>query len=140
MPQLLHQLSGGADHLIDDFRHVNGNADGAGLVGNGASDRLPDPPGGIGGKLVAAAIFKLVHRLHQAHVAFLDQVQELQAAVVVFLGDRDHQAKIGLHQLALGLLGVQVSLDDFALGPAQLLKPDAGFTLKLLEVGQAVPL
>ncbi|KIT90197.1 hypothetical protein QT22_00510, partial [Staphylococcus aureus] len=34
-------------------------------------------------------------------IAFLDQVEELQAAVGVFLGDRDHEAEIGFHHLLL---------------------------------------
>src|SRR6516225_5197074 len=58
---------------------MHGNADGARLVGDRARDRLPDPPRGIGRELV--------DRLHQADIAFLDQVEELQAAVGVFLGD-----------------------------------------------------
>ena len=45
---------------------------------------LADPPRRVGRELVAAAVFELVHRLHQADVAFLDQVEELQAAVGVF--------------------------------------------------------
>src|SRR5262249_961190 len=54
-------------------------------VGNRARDRLPDPPRGVGRELVAAAVFELVDRLHQADVAFLDEVEELQAAVRVLL-------------------------------------------------------
>src|SRR5438067_483827 len=57
-------------------------------------DRLPDPPGGIGRELVAAAVLELIDRLHQADIAFLDQVEELQAAVGVFLGDRDDEAQV----------------------------------------------
>ncbi|OIQ76287.1 hypothetical protein GALL_420370 [mine drainage metagenome] len=78
------------------------DADGARLVGDGAGDGLANPPGGVGGKLVAAAIFELVHRLHQADVALLDQIQELQATVGVLLGDGNHQAQIGLDHLSLG--------------------------------------
>ena len=61
------------------------DADGPRLVGNGASDRLANPPGGVSRELVSAAIFELVHRLHQTDVAFLDQIEELQAAVGVLL-------------------------------------------------------
>ncbi len=35
-----------------------------------AGDGLADPPGGVGGELVAAPILELVHRLHQADIAF----------------------------------------------------------------------
>jgi hypothetical protein len=83
---------------------VDRDADGAGLVGDGAGDGLPDPPRGVGGELVAAAVFEFVDRLHQADVAFLDQVEELQAAVRVLLGDRDDEAEVGLDHLGLGLM------------------------------------
>ena len=86
------------------------DADGARLVGDRARDRLPDPPGGVGRELVAAAVLELVDRLHQADVAFLDQVEELQAAVGVFLGDRDDEAQVRLHHLLLGLAGLALAL------------------------------
>ncbi len=88
------------------------DTDGARLIGDRAGDRLADPPGRIGRELVAAAILELVDRLHQADVAFLDQVQELQAAVGVFLGDRDHQAQVGLDHFLLGLAGFALALLD----------------------------
>src|SRR5580658_1394095 len=132
--QLLHQLPRRADQLVDGFDHVHRDADGARLIGDGASNRLPDPPRGIGGELIAAAIFKLVHGFHQADVAFLNQVEELQAAVGVLFRDRNHQTQVGLDQLALGLLRVHVSLDDFALGALDLLEQEAGLGLKLFDL------
>ena len=83
---------------------MHGHADGAGLVGDCAGDCLADPPGGIRGKLVSAPPIKFVGAAHQANVAFLDQVQELQAAIGIFLGDGDHQAQICRGQFAFGLL------------------------------------
>ena len=67
------------------------NTDGARLIRDGAGDGLTDPPGCIGGELVAATIFELINRFHQTNVTFLNQIQELQATVGVFLGDRDNQ-------------------------------------------------
>ncbi len=99
----LQDLAGDAVHLVDGLDHVHRDADGAGLVGDRAGDGLADPPGGVGRELVAAAVFELVHRLHQADVAFLDQVEELQAAVGVLLGDGDHQTQVGLDHLLLGV-------------------------------------
>src|SRR5438874_584844 len=72
--------------------------------------RMPDPPGGIGRELVAAAILELIDRLHQSDIAFLDQVEELQAAVGVFLGDRDDEAQVRLHHLLLGLARLALAL------------------------------
>src|SRR6185503_1276346 len=83
-PELLHQRARGANELVDRLNHVHRDADRARLVGNRAGDRLADPPRRIGRELVAAPILELVDRLHQPDVAFLDQVEELQAAVGVF--------------------------------------------------------
>ena len=110
--ELLDQHAGGAGQLVDGLDHVHRDADGARLVGDGAGDRLADPPGGVGGELVAAAVLELVHRLHQADVALLDQVEELQAAVGVLLGDGDHQAQVGDDQLLLGLVGLPLAAPD----------------------------
>src|SRR6202000_1435350 len=74
---LVQHLPARAHDLVDRLDHVHGNADGARLVGDRAGDRLPDPPRLVGRELVAAAVLELVDRLHQADVAFLDQIEEL---------------------------------------------------------------
>src|SRR5258706_1352446 len=124
--QLLHERPRGADQLVDGLDHVHRDADGAGLVGDGAGDGLADPPGGVGRELVAALVLELVHRLHEADVALLDQVQELQAAVRVLLGDGDDQAQVRLHQLLLGLLGLDLAGEDGVEGALQLLRRGVG--------------
>ena len=64
------------------------------MIGDRAGDRLANPPRRVGAELIAAAIFVLIDRAHQAGVSFLDDVQESQAAIAVFLGDRDDQAQV----------------------------------------------
>ncbi len=86
-------------HLLD---HVDGDADGAALVGDGAADGLANPPGGIGGEAEAAGVFELVHRPHQPRVALLDQVQEAQPAVAVAFGDGDDEAEVSGDEVAAG--------------------------------------
>ena len=103
--ELLDELAAGADELVNRLDHVHGDANGARLVGDSAGNGLADPPGRVGGELVAAAPLEFVHGLHQTDVAFLNQVEELKAAVGVFLGDGNDQAKIGLDQFFLGLFG-----------------------------------
>ncbi len=76
------------------------------LVGNRAGDRLADPPGGIGGEFIAAAVFKFLDSLHQTHVPFLDQVEEGEAAVGVFLRDGDDKAEVGFDHLPLRFLAL----------------------------------
>ena len=80
-----------------------GNADRAGLVGDGPGDGLADPPRGVGGELEALRVVELLDRPHQAEVALLDQVEEQHPPADVALGDRHDQAQVGLGQLLLGL-------------------------------------
>src|SRR2546428_4416557 len=131
--QFLHQLSRGANQLVDGFDHVHRNADGAGLVGNSTRNGLSNPPGGVRRELITTAIFELIYRFHQADVAFLDQVQKLQTAVGVLFGDRDHQSQVSFDQLPLGVLRVHVALDDLALSALEFLKRDASLGLHFLQ-------
>src|SRR5450631_347716 len=131
--QFLHQLPRCADQLIDGFDHVHRDTNRTRLIGDGSGNCLPDPPRGIRRELIAAAVFELVYRLHQADVAFLNQVEELQAAIGVLLRNRDHQAQIGFDQLALGVLGIHVALDDLALRALELLEQQARFRFELFE-------
>ena len=98
---LVQDLARGAHQLVDGLDHMYRDADGAGLVCNRARDCLADPPGGVGRELVAAAVFEFVHGLHQPDIALLDQIQELQAAIGVFLGDGDHEPEVGFDHLLL---------------------------------------
>ncbi len=137
-PSSCTKLTAGADELVDGLDHVHRDTDGAGLIRDGAGDGLPDPPGGIGRELVAAAIFELIDCLHEADVALLNQVEELQSAVGVLLRDRNDETKVGLNQLALGLLRIHIALDHLALGAAELDDGNAGLLLQALEIDVAV--
>ena len=90
-----------------------------------AGDRLADPPRRIGRELVAAAVFELIDRLHQADVAFLNEIKELQAAVGVFLGDRNHQAQVGLDHFFLRAAGFFFALLDLLDDAAEFRDVDA---------------
>ena len=78
--------------------------DRARLVGDRAGHRLADPPGRVGGELEALAVVELLDRADQAEVALLDQVEQVQAAAHVALGDGHDQAQVGLDQRVLGVL------------------------------------
>src|SRR5690606_7142064 len=97
--ELLHEVTRRADELVRRLDHVYGDADRTRLVSDRSRDGLPDPPGAVRAELVAALVLELVDRLHQADVAFLNQVEELQPAVCILLGDRDHEPQVGLYQL-----------------------------------------
>src|SRR5256886_8083754 len=133
---LLQDLAADAVHLVDGLDHVHRDADSARLVGDRARDRLPDPPRGIGRELVAAAVFELVDRLHQADVAFLDQVEELQPAVGVLLGDRDHQPQVGLGHLALGAARLRFAGRHLLVDLLQIADRDADLLLHRLDLAE----
>src|SRR6202034_1065358 len=136
--KLLHELTAGADKLVDGLDHVHRDTDGAGLVRDGAGNGLTDPPGSVGREFVTATVLELVDGLHETDVALLNEVEELQAAVGVLLRDRDDEAKVGLDELALGLLGVHIALDDLALGTLEGFVGDAGVRFNALEIDAAV--
>src|SRR5207302_7169442 len=89
--KFLNELPGATSELVNDLDHVNRNADSAGLVSNRASDGLTNPPGGVSGEFISAAPIELVGSLHQAEIAFLNEIEELQAMMGIFFGDGDHQ-------------------------------------------------
>src|SRR4051794_16381397 len=108
-PQLRDQLALGAADLVELLDDVDGDADGARLVGQRAGDGLADPPRRVGGELEALAVVELLRGAHEAERPLLDEVEEGQALVAVVLGDRDDQAQVGLDHL---LLGVEVAALD----------------------------
>src|SRR5690606_12184104 len=63
--ELLDEIATGPDELIDRLDHMDRDADRPRLIGDGARDRLPNPPRRIGREFIAAAILELIDRLHQ---------------------------------------------------------------------------
>ena len=115
-----------------------GMRDGARLVGNGSGNGLANPPRRVGRKLVAAAPLELVHGLHQADVAFLNQVEKLQSAVGVFLGDGNNQAQVGFDQFFLGLLGFRfAAVNERQCALQFLVSPTSTGFLDVFQLGAA---
>src|SRR5580704_608814 len=98
------------DDFVEGLNHVNRHTDSARLIVERAADCLPNPPGCVGRELVAAPVFELVDRPHQADVPFLNQVEELQAAVGVFPCYRDDETQVRLHHLLLCLQCLPLAL------------------------------
>src|SRR5580704_7550288 len=67
-------------------------------------------------------------------IAPLDQVEELQAAVGVFLGDRDDEAKVGLHHLLLGLARLALALVHHLLDLAEFADLQTRLTRQRMDV------
>src|SRR5258705_6074806 len=81
---------------------MDGDADGARLLGNRTIDGLPDPPGCIRTELEAAPRVELSDRTQKPHGTLLDQVLEWDAAPEIALGNTDNQAQVGSAQRLAG--------------------------------------
>ena len=81
---------------------MNGKPDGARLAGNGAGHALADPPEGISGELIAPGWIEFLHSTLKTEGALLNQVKQLQALALIFLGNADHQTEVGLHHALFG--------------------------------------
>src|SRR6185312_3294658 len=138
--EFLHKLTRSSNQLVDGLDHVHRNTDRSRLVGNCTGNRLANPPRCVSRELVAATVLELVHGFHQANVAFLNKVEELQSAIGVLLGNRNHESQVGFDEFALGVLGVDVTLRDLALRALEVDEGDAVLLLHLLEIGFAVAL
>ena len=100
-------LGKATEHLLvlgDRLNHMHRDADRAGLVGQRTRNRLPDPPGGVGGEFIALGPVELLHGLKKPQIAFLDEVEQGQVAGAadVFLGDRDDETEVGAGEQILG--------------------------------------
>ena len=118
------------------------NADSAGLIGDGAGYGLANPPGCVGREFIAAAIFEFIRRAHETDIAFLDQIQKVQATVDVLLGNRDDEAKIGFHQVFFGAFGFLFTMANYGEGVLQGVERSTGilfalanFPLQLADAG-----
>jgi hypothetical protein len=88
--------------LVQLLDHMHRDTNRAPLVGDRASHRLANPPRCVGRKLVALAVVELLDGANQSERAFLNQVEEGEAATEIALGDRDNEAQIGLDHVHLG--------------------------------------
>src|SRR5215217_6259151 len=93
----------GASQAVESVNDVCGQTHGAGVVGDGARDRLTDPPGRVSREAVTHLGVELLDGPDQAGVPLLDQILEGHAAAPVLLGDGDDQPQIRLDQLLTGL-------------------------------------
>ncbi len=85
-----------AQHLIQFANHVHRQAHGTRLVHDRALDALADPPRGIRRKTEATRRIEFFDRMHQAEIAFFDQIEQRHAAIQIALRDADDQPQIAL--------------------------------------------
>src|SRR5215211_145415 len=103
-PELDAQRVLGPALPIQRVHDVGRESDGTGLVGDGAGDGLPYPPGSVRREAVAHLGVELLDGPDQARVALLDQIFEGHAATPVLLGDGDHQPQVRLDEPLSGTL------------------------------------
>ena len=70
---------------------------------------LPNPPGCVGRKLVAAAVLELVDRLHQADIGVSGQLETIEARIEVFSRRTDDEME-QRHKLAERLSNLERSV------------------------------
>src|SRR5215210_8229303 len=75
LENLLQAISG-LLHPVDCLTDVDWEPDCSALIGDCTGDCLPNPPGRVGRELEATLVVELVSCLHEADVAFLDEVEE----------------------------------------------------------------
>ena len=94
--------TGDAPHFGQLLADVNRQTNGAGTVVDGPGHSLTDPPVGAGGKFLTPGRSDIVVRALQADGSLLNQVQKLQALILVFLGDAHDEPEIGSHHAIPG--------------------------------------
>ena len=91
--ELLAHLQRDAAHLGDLVDQMDGQTDRLALVGQGALDRLLDPPRGVGAEFSALRGVETLDGLHQTDVALGDEVEQRQAEVRVIVRDLHDQTQ-----------------------------------------------
>ena len=88
---------------LDDAREigraVERNANRAALARERREDRLTDPPHRVRDELHALIGIELPGSGEKADVAFADEIDERQTAVLIFLRHGDHEAQVALDEL-----------------------------------------
>src|SRR5262249_49765877 len=93
-------------HTGQGVTGVYGKTNCAARVRNAASDRLANPPRGVGGELEALSPVELFDRVHKTEIALLDQVQKRKTRRLILLRDRHDEAQVRLHEGALCLIAI----------------------------------
>ncbi len=97
--QRLPQILRGAHDAGEICGPVQRHAHGAALPRERGENRLTDPPHGVRDELDALIGIEFARGGEQADVALADEIGERQPAVLVFLGDGNHEPQVALHEL-----------------------------------------
>ena len=74
---------------------------------------MANPPGGIGGEFETFTPVELFYGVHEAEVAFLDEVKQGQTRCLVLLGNGYHKTQVGLHELTFSACAESLDFAQF---------------------------
>lgn len=117
---------------------MNGNPDRSRLIGNGACNRLSDPPRSIRTEFITFAIIKFFNGFHQAHVSFLDQIKEQHTASDIPFCDTDNKPQVRFSQSAFRFFVTffnLLSVGDFFFAERRLTRP---ISFKYIRTGSLI--
>ena len=95
-------------HAAHRTEHVVGNPNHPRVGPDGGEDAAANPPRRVGAETEAALRVESVHRLDQAHIALLDEIQKIHAGVGVPARDAHDQALVRLHEMLARQHGVDL--------------------------------
>ena len=81
------KMAGSLQNDVQVLDDMHWQANGARLIHDAAFDVLPYPPSRVGGETKTAFRIEFVQRVHHAHVAFFDEIQQRDAVIGIVLGD-----------------------------------------------------
>ena len=102
--QLRLQFSLRLPYPMVRVNHVDRKANRPSLVCQRPTDGMANPPACVGREPESPSVVVPFHGLHEANVAFLNQVGKRQPTMVEPPGDGHHQSQVRLHEFVLGLL------------------------------------
>jgi hypothetical protein len=86
-------------NLVDLLCHMHWQPDDPTLLGDPTADRLPHPPRTVRRELEPLGVVELLDCTDKTGIAFLDQIQEGHLRTAVLASNRDHQTKVGGHEM-----------------------------------------
>ena len=101
---LLLELREGFVDLVKGTDLVQRKTDDTALLGQGLENGLTDPPNRVGNEFKAAGLIELLGGLDQAEVAFVDQIGQAEALVLILLRHGNDETEVGAGEFFEGFL------------------------------------
>src|SRR5579883_2016932 len=76
------------------------------LFGQGASNVLANPPGGIRTESITFLMIKFFDCMHQTQISLLDEVHQIHTEAFILASDMHNESQVSLDELTLGFLDI----------------------------------